>query len=236
MKEFKQNMEISDSELIDSFIETNCFIRLAIIKRLRSGWQESNEKKQFALAVAIIEQFMALTEILVMLLYAMIEKGQVAEESLFYHYLKVNISEREDANSYSTKNLRQKLSTRQTNSEFCDLWGLDIKKLDIEPKGDDMRKGTDILLDILDNYRCKIPLVQAYNKIKHGMLVRYKIIDSDIYIQNIIGMQSINDKVSNAEVTGFTANSTLLEKLEDNAKIISENIQALLAIIREGYL
>lgn len=234
--EYKKDITISDFDLLDSFIDTNCFIRLAVMKRLAFCWGGLNEKKRFALGVAFIEQFMALLESVEMLLFAMIEKGINFDKSLFSYYKSIQIRESESPNDKSILTLKNAFTGIQSNIEFCKLFGLDIIRLPVSADGSDFKISLDIIVDFLENYRrSTFPLVKSYNSIKHGMLVRLKHNQDQLYMEIILGMKSRDKSHSCATISGLTINANILNHLIKNAEMLSKNFQALCGIIKEGY-
>jgi|WetSurMetagenome_2_1015567.scaffolds.fasta_scaffold29071_4 hypothetical protein len=235
MDKHKHEDNISDDKLMDVFIETNCFVRLAAMKRLAYNWKSQNEQKQFALTLAFIEQFIALTESIEMLLFAMIEKGSNFENSLFSFYKSININEANDSEKYSISCLKKKYSIYESNDDFCKLLAIDIKKLPILPNDREFKESIDIIINILEVYRRDLPLVQSYNSSKHGSLVRLEHNVGQLYIDYLLKIESISQNESKCTITGFTVNEKLLSTLISNAEALSNNFQALWAISKEGY-
>ncbi|MHA1942619.1 MAG: hypothetical protein ACW97P_13025 [Candidatus Hodarchaeales archaeon] len=235
MEKYKENIEISDNELLDSFIETNCYIRLAVMKTLAYNWDDQNEKKRFSLAVAFFEQFLSFLEGIEMLLFAMIDKGKCFDKPLFYYYKKTYIKESLELNNKSIVQLKQTFALVESNNDFCNIFGLDIKKLSIESDGKELKAGLSALLDYLDIFRLKLPLVKAYNASKHGMLVLKNTLKNELYIRFIIDMEPIDNKNSNATYTASTINSKLLHKLIRDTEILSETFRGFFLMIEKGY-
>lgn len=236
MKEVDNNsfITITDSQFMDFFAKSNFQIRTAIIERLAKGWQGAKIGIQFGILIGVLEQYISLIEDIVMFLYALRDKNNNKQKSLFFCYSKIHIKENIEG-QYSTGNLINILNNCDTNNDYAKVFGFNLAKLNLKTDGYEFR---DLFQELIKEFKKRtfdLPLVKVNNVIKHGFRV---ILDETSNVPNavfIIDTTHSDQNISNVEIRTLPVKKDVIDNLFDRAKILSKYFRGIFICIQKSF-
>ncbi len=225
-----ENRKISDSEFIAIFEQYNFNIRTHMMNNLYKNWDSNDESGKLAIFIGIFEQYVSQLEDFVMLLWSLIKKRNRPSKSLYYYYATLNVKET-ISGEYSTENLIKKLSTPIDNSGYCDLLGLNLSRINLEPKGDELKNFIDHIILDLKNRSINVPFAKANNSIKHGFRIRLIEINNKKYLRFLMKTESIDDGRANVEVADLPFDKETVDTFFKESQTSCKYFQGLFLLI-----
>ena len=218
---------VTDHHFIQTFKKINCRVRYALIKRLSRDFEIANPEMKFCIAVGMLEQYIALLEDILMLLYAMKSKKENPDASLFYYYKRTFIREGQDPSCQSTEKMITILKSAKTNLEFSNIFGINLEKSNLDINGDEIKNVFDVIINIMSTRKELIPLADSYNAIKHGLTLDMRTSDVGISPQIIhtrffLCVFKENSKESRVNYTGIKVHRELIDLLINRADVMSK--------------
>ena len=245
----KKNIPVSDNDFIQSLYNFNINARVSVIEKLIELFKldvKMSEADQKSIFICIFENYIAMSEMILMLIIAMKKVRREGNKTFFETYTNVCIKE-SIGSVFSSKKLLKDVSGKepedlmqffgfgsfqtyydslndQKKCEFHKQFGNDINKIEKDFISE-FQKVINALRNIVNSRIAnkngqEFPLYKLLNKIKHG----YQIIDIQGSDQLSIFLKSENDW----EDYSINCNVDFAEMLLYNANIITQTMKTLI--------
>lgn len=253
--------EISDSTFLDRFYSQNVLYKVStnlILRRYLSSQENRRKTHVKPIYLQILENYVGITETIMMFLYSLLEKKKDHTKSLLYHYTKISVKEGNGTDIETRKNTWNILRGFQNKSdtELFDLLGLKKpeeilstidrnKILDLQNKlgseGEIIKKGytefryiinaiENILSNRIENAQGKpLPLYKIYNKLKHGAQYIDEPNTDKVYIISKVTSTSPNSSSCESFYLECSVKDAVF--LAEQSKIIAQSLESLLSVI-----
>jgi len=122
----KVDYRISDAEFLERFCDQNVLLKVStnlILKSRLKNVKNSLDQHIKPLFLQILENYIGITETILMFLWALIEKKKNPDKSLLYHYSNIFIQEQNSPGYRNTKAILDDLKNKN-ELEILDLLGL----------------------------------------------------------------------------------------------------------------
>jgi hypothetical protein len=257
----KENHKISDSEFLESFCSQNVLLKVAtnlVLKSRLKNVKNPLDQHIKPLFLQILENYIYITETILMFLWALVEKKRNPDQTLLYHYVNVSIKE-QSSTKPNTQRILDYLKDK-SELEILDFLGLknpkdiittfDNEKLQniknkFETEDVVIKKAIYEFREIIDNiYKSlsnrienaegkKTDLYKIYNKLKHG--AQYIDVPDTNNVYVISKVNSISSSNSNCEIFLIECNLNDAIFLAEQSKIIALSLERFITVISVSF-